>query len=747
MLNYKKLINGIATGSLLLSFLTGCKQPEPTPITTISSTVASSQTATVSLTETVAPTATVENTPTPTLEQRVEETATSKLAFVASDEEYAEDIWILDGNQVKRMTHNLNDESYLTWSLDGETLFYLSEGDSTRKYKSLDVETGEIREIFDIEHSVSSLKLSPEGNLLAYVESYYAPRDGTSEFVERLSVFDIKEKKEVFSTIWNPRYYLTLVGWSDQDNELILLNSQELPEDLYEFNFLTENLRQIYPNVGYHLELSSDGNHLLFRDEGKNEEDYLYLMDLDSQNITELGTPITSYEWLSDGRFMYFLNEEDNPQMYLVDGGKKNPVLDDEIMDFFIGMGNILPSPQGNNIVFSGRHASLGRGYFLANLKTNDVRKIDFGQEYPFFSNMDSFVWSPGQDPTTYENLELVDEFDEDLRTINPIDEKALFVLVDRYLYEDVWTLEGDNLVRLTNKKDREISSIDEAYLSPDGEKIIVTQSGYIGDNNYEVHIMDSDGGNLETLTVFKGFVFDAHWFPDGDKLSFLVFNDEEETRDLFVYDLERDEKELLLENVENYDLSPDGTEFLIATEGRIYNYNLEFSGEVKTVFGNFTGDELVKYSPTGEQILVSSEDPFNNWLYVGEDILNLKVVDEDFFIGASWSQDGENIVYTTRDENSCEIMVSNKDGSEKRVVLQRDYQPDNRNYCYSSPVFSPRGETIMYTLGISGREYWSNQLFAVNIDGTDNRRIPFSFSGLRLDFFEGHFYEFFPGE
>ncbi len=797
MLNYRKIINGIATSTLLFTLLagTGCSPSEqPTTIVTGTPTPTLEQV----VTQTPEANAAQAN-PTPTAipfmptpfphDEKSEMPLDSRLAFVAQDEEYIEDIWITDGTEIRRMTHDLDWETDLAWSQDGKTLFYFSthlEQDIDRNrentistYNALDIETGEIREIYEIDlltpiyggvafDYLHFVGLSPDTSQVAFIEFQRDYSNFEKEVTTDLLVFDTETSERIYYEEWvDSDYFYNSpggIGWLDEDTLFIQTKFTD-SDALYKYDLKTSEMEKIVDGNYNGLEFNQALGKFIFEDKDENGDYYYYEMDKDGQNIRKLvEESFMGDTWLSDGSLMHvsYDDNRENPEIEITDRYNEKETLsffEDEFRDLIFRVYNIETSSNWENIVFEARHIIEPRyndHIYVGNLGTETIYSLeDFGKGYPFFFAHDFEVaWSPGDGDFSFsDDVKIVDEFEEELLTINSIDEKVVFSLYDISIQADIWTLEGDNLVRLTNSyyDERDVS------VSPDGSKIFFSQ--YNIDSEYGAgYIMDSDGSNRRQLFTFRRGIQSPYWFPDGDKLAFLAV-DEDYWPNLYFYDFNTSETDMFWEDVRRYDISPDGKEVVFVSEDIIHYLNLE-TGRSSSIEGNFSWRELIQYSPTGEQILISSEDPFNNRLYVGEDINNLTFLDDNFHIGASWSPKGENIVYTTRDEDTCRLIVSNKDGSEKRIILEQPrgvYPYPSEGGCYSSPIFSPSGETILYTLelGYNGVEHGIGRLYAINIDGTNNRKIPmdfvegFSINVMNLDPFiiNGSGYDFFPQE
>lgn len=115
---------------------------------------------------------------------------------------------------------------------------------------------------------------------------------------------------------------------------------------------------------------------------------------------------------------------------------------------------------------------------------------------------------------------------------------------------------------------------------SPDGQKIIFTRQLRDSiDNSHaangEIHIMDSDGSNVQRLTNKPGYDSGAKFSPDGNKITFYGFDNDQ--WDLFIMDSDGSNLfNLTNDSIECYspDWSSDG-KWLVYTAGEKGVYNI----------------------------------------------------------------------------------------------------------------------------------------------------------------------------
>ena len=88
-----------------------------------------------------------------------------------------------------------------------------------------------------------------------------------------------------------------------------------------------------------------------------------------------------------------------------------------------------------------------------------------------------------------------------------------------------------------------------------------------------------------------------------------------------------------------------------------------------------------------------------------------------------SWSPDGKKIAFAGLDERHYDIFVMNADGTNlERLTTKKKEDGSGKWSSNEDPVFSPDGRHIMYSSDRDG----VNQVYIINVDGTNERRVTF---------------------
>ena len=251
---------------------------------------------------------------------------------------------------------------------------------------------------------------------------------------------------------------------------------------------------------------------------------------------------------------------------------------------------------------------------------------------------------------------------------------------------------DGGNLRRLTNHPDRDFSP----SWSPDGKRIafVSNRDGHVnirGRLTYEIYVMDANGENQQNLTNDPHDDSDPSWSPDGKRIVFS--SDRDNDRD---------------HNIEIYVMDNDGE-----NQERLTN--------------NLTEDQYPSWSPDGKRIAFSArrDGHFENELAITHEIY---VIDADGGNeqrltenrkndwNLSWSPDGKRIAFMSDrkgDVVNWDIYVIDADGgNEQRLTENRVYD--------GSPSWSPDGKRIAFSSNRDG----NGEIYVMGANGGNQRRL-----------------------
>ena len=198
--------------------------------------------------------------------------------------------------------------------------------------------------------------------------------------------------------------------------------------------------------------------------------------------------------------------------------------------------------------------------------------------------------------------------------------------------------------------------------------------------DNFEIYVMDADGGNRENLSNHPVDDMKPDWSPDGTKIAFIS------NRNDGVYQV--------------YVMDADGSNQIRLTDGPRRKQDPD-------------------WSPDGQQIAftvhvdLEDDDNFPHIAVMDANGNNRERFENDA-LGPSWSPDGGQIAFASgRDGGAAEIYVIGADGQGLERVTHGLLGA-------LSPSFSPDGQRIAY---YSGREEF-HQIYLVGVDGKNLKRL-----------------------
>ena len=260
-----------------------------------------------------------------------------------------------------------------------------------------------------------------------------------------------------------------------------------------------------------------------------------------------------------------------------------------------------------------------------------------------------------------------------------------------------VMDVDGNNQRRLTNNPNLDIYP----SWSPDGKRIafMSDRDGHFdmpgGLPNYEIYVMDADGGNQQNLTNDPNSDSTPSWSPDGERIVFTSKRDgNRENYEIYVMDADGNNRQRLTDN-DFYDLapswSPDGERiaFVSWRDGHFIGdfglsseiYVMDADGKnPRRLTNNRKRDSSPSWSPDGKWIAFASDrkgDDVNYEIYVMDAdgnnqrrLTNNRLHDKS----PSWSSDGKRIVFSSYRDGNAEIYVMDNDGGNQQKLTNNPH-------------------------------------------------------------------------
>jgi len=240
-------------------------------------------------------------------------------------------------------------------------------------------------------------------------------------------------------------------------------------------------------------------------------------------------------------------------------------------------------------------------------------------------------------------------------------------------------------------------------------------------DGNFEIYLMDWDGGSQRRITRHNALSILPSWAPDNERIVYTSFF--AGTSDMYVIS-RRGGGRIKLRTGLNLNtsatFSPVGSDiaFVGSINGNPDIYLIKDDGtNIRRLTSDPSIESTPEWSPNGRQISFTSGRGGTPQIYVmdaeGSNVRRMSF-EGDWNDDATWSPGGDEIAYTSRVNGRFQIRIQNAVTGVSRIVAGEGSN--------EQPTWSPDGQWLAFQSNRSG----SWQIYRMRVDGTDIQQLTF---------------------
>lgn len=269
---------------------------------------------------------------------------------------------------------------------------------------------------------------------------------------------------------------------------------------------------------------------------------------------------------------------------------------------------------------------------------------------------------------------------------------------------------------------------------------VVVSDRG--GKNHKEIYTMDWDAfdGSVKKHTDIRSITASPTWSPDAKKIAFSAFEQNRGTKarnhNLLLLDMTNGKLSTISDQKGGYNSGPtffpDGKSLLFTLskngEADIHRYFFDDKKILRITRGPLSAMNVeANVSTDGRKIAFSSNRSGLAMIYVmdanGSNVTRLTFAG-NFNASPSFSPDGKLIAFAgyDKDQDNFDIFLMNTNGENLVRLTGSQKRNSHRMANNEDPSFSPDGRHVVFSSDRTG----SKQVFIVNLDGSDERRLTF---------------------
>ncbi|HVR40805.1 MAG TPA: hypothetical protein VMU84_17065 [Thermoanaerobaculia bacterium] len=246
---------------------------------------------------------------------------------------------------------------------------------------------------------------------------------------------------------------------------------------------------------------------------------------------------------------------------------------------------------------------------------------------------------------------------------------------------------------------------------------VFMTQIAFASDRtgNWEIWLMDWDGGNPRQITKHHALSILPSWAPDNERMVYTSFFGG--TSDMYIINRRGGGRQkiatgLNLNTSATFSPASNDIAFVGSVAGNPDIYLVKDDGtNLRRLTTGGSIESTPEWSPTGRQIAFTSGRSGSPQIYImdaeGTNVRRISFEGE-WNDDAVWSPDGEWLAYTSRVNGRFQIRIANPGTGVTRILAG-----DGSN---EQPAWSPDGQWIAFQSNRSGK--W--QVYRMRSDGTD---------------------------